>query len=154
MQQRAVALMSLTDKAATRVDIDARYEAELDPEKFISIGRIIGGVLQGSTIWRGTGAIPHPEVDTTAMAGALAYTGTLEITTERGTLTALNVGVFEPKSFGTVSGTHRIIAGTGIFEGATGDFFWYGQATNEAGTTFVKSLKGEIRLRTAPDEMA
>ena len=151
MQERAVAPVSTTDPV-TRVDIDARYEAEMDPEKFVSIGRISGGILEGSTVWRGTAAVPHPVVDTTAMDGALAYTGTFEITTERGTLTALNIGVFEPKPFGTVSGTHRIIAGTGIFEGATGDFFWYGQSTNEAGTTMVKSLKGEIRLRTAPDQ--
>jgi hypothetical protein len=59
--------------------------------------------------------------------------------------------VFEPKPFGTVSGTHRIVGGTGIFEGATGDLFWYGRATNPAGTTFVKHVKGEIRLRTVTD---
>ena len=152
MLENAVGSASTIDGTGTPVAIDARYEAELDPEKFMSIGRIIGGIVAGSTVWRGAGAIPHPQIDETAMAGALAYTGTLEITTERGTLTALNVGVFEPKPFGTVSGTHRIIGGTGIFAGATGDLFWYGQSTNEAGTTMVKSLKGEIRLRPTPDQ--
>ena len=153
MLERAIATET-TDAAGARVAIDARYEAELDPQKFMSIGRISGGILAGSTVWRGVGAVPHPQVDATAMAGALAYTGTLEITTERGTLTALNVGVFEPKPFGTVSGTHRIVGGTGIFEGASGDLFWYGRATNAAGTTFIKSLKGEIQLRTAPDQLS
>lgn len=154
MVDRAVAPETTADVVGALVEIDAIYEAELDPEKFMSIGRLTGGIVSGSTIWRGQGAVPHPQIDATALDGALAYTGTLEITTERGKLTALNIGVFEPKPFGTVSGTHRIVGGTGIFEGATGDLFWYGRATNAGGTTFVKRLTGKIRLRTAPEQPA
>ena len=148
MMERAIA-PETTDVEGAPVQIDSTYEAELDLEKFMSVGHITGGMITGTTVWRGTAAVPHPQVDATVLDGALAYTGMLEITTERGSLTALNVGVFEPKPFGTVSGTHRIVSGTGMFAGATGDLFWCGRATNEAGTTFVKRLTGQIRLQAS-----
>jgi len=131
------------------VPIDTMYEAVLNPATFVSNGRITSGLLQGTTRWTGRAATEHPATQGTVLEGALAYTGILEITTEHGTLMAYNVGVFEPKPFGTVSGTHRISAGTGVFAGASGDFFWYGRATNVEGTAFVKTLKGEIRLKHA-----
>jgi hypothetical protein len=129
------------------LSIDAIYEAVLDPSAFRSVGRILSGPLEGSTIWTGRAAAAHPAVEATALEGAISYTGELEIRTEQGTLKMLNVGVFEPKPYGTVTGTHRIIEGTGIFDGAQGDLFWYGQATNEAGTEFRKNLRGQLQIK-------
>lgn len=93
------------------------------------------GTLRGAGPLNGSTALTIEEVAASAglsgvPADTLSYTGTFEITTNRGTLTLRDVGVFDSdlSTDGEFASRGRVIAGTGRWEGATGVLFFFGDA--------------------------
>jgi len=100
--------------------------------------------LNGTTSFIGESAAAGP---ITAPEGTISYSGVREITTDKGTLTTLNTGVFDtstgPAPGGFFSSFDVVTGGTGKFQGATGDLFETGKLI--AGQ-FVTAVTGELCL--------
>ena len=98
-----------------------------------------GGKLNGSTQAVFTSAFtPTPDVNT------ISYTDDFTVTTDKGVLTAHNVGVFDVV-LGLFSEIARIdpSASTGAFAGATGVLYISG-TTSDGGATFQAEITGKI----------
>ena len=100
--------------------------------------------LNGTTSFIGESAAAGPS---TAPEGTISYSGVREITTDKGTLTTLNAGVFNtstgPAPGGFFASFAVVTGGTGKFQGATGDLFETGKLI--AGQ-FVAAVRGELCL--------
>ena len=75
-----------------------------------------------------------------------SYTGDLQITTPKGTLTTRSVGVFEGGPFGRGTQFDRVIAGTGLYSGASG-FLYFNFEANDTGAAFTSSVVGEVCVK-------
>jgi hypothetical protein len=128
--------------------INTTMTAVADFSNFTTAGEIKSGFLKGTTKFTGdpaaltqiTSAIKPP-----VRPDTFSYTGDLEITTNHGTLTTRSVGVFESGSLGLGTQFDRVIAGTGVFNGADG-FLYFNFVADEAGGTFSSSVSGEVCL--------
>jgi hypothetical protein len=111
------------------------------------VGLCTAGVFQGDHLLRGTTSfVADAVVPAAGMPGieaptTLSYSGLLTITTRAGSLTTRDTGIFDTAA-GLFSSRDIIVAGTGIFEGATGHIFYTGTGT----TTFDADASGEICL--------
>jgi hypothetical protein len=101
----------------------------------------VDGVLAGTTSFVADGLAPAAGMPGTEAPTTLAYTGLLTITTQRGALTTRDTGIFDTAA-GLFSSRDVIVAGTGIFAGATGHLFFAGTGTS----TFESDATGEICL--------
>src|SRR5215469_5100989 len=81
------------------------------PVGICTTGTIAGGPLKGTTSFTALALIPGPAPST------MAYTGTLTIATDQGTLNISDVGVLDQANT-VFSEIDRIQGGTGIFSGA------------------------------------
>jgi hypothetical protein len=147
----AVAGGMLTRSAPAEADgqchkIHTTQTAVADFAKFTTAGEITSGLLKGTTTFTGdpasltqiTSTVFPPVEPLTS-----SYTGKIEITTQKGTLTTRSVGVFEGVAFGVGVQFDRIIGGTGVFEGADGVLFFQFEADHTGGA-FTSSVRGEI----------
>lgn len=103
--------------------------------------------LSGSTFFTGDSAAPGPSTAPNA-AATISYSGVLEITTNQGTLTTRDSGIFDT-STGTPTGGFfssfdTVIDGSGTYQGATGDFFIGGKTIDGQFVTSV--ITGELCL--------
>jgi hypothetical protein len=129
--------------------IQTTQTAVADFEAFTTAGEIKSGLLKGTTTFTGdpasltqiTSAVFPPVEPLTS-----SYTGELEITTRKGTLTTRSVGVFEGVPFGVGVQFDRVIKGTGMFEGASGVLFFRFEADHTGGA-FTSSVNGEVCIR-------
>jgi len=97
-----------------------------------------GGILNGTTSDIFTsGFTPTPDPST------FSFTAMLTITTDMGTLTTSDVGIFDVVS-GVFSEIARVTSGTGTFAGATGTLFISGSTTD--GIHFQDRIIGQICL--------
>jgi hypothetical protein len=95
-----------------------------------------GGILNGTTsVTFTSGLTPTPDPTT------FAYTAALTIATNKGTLTASDVGIFDTTR-GVFTDIARISGGTGNFAGATGTLFITG--TTADGVNFDDEITGTI----------
>jgi hypothetical protein len=129
--------------------IRATQTAVADFETFTTAGEITSGLLKGTTKFTGDGA--SLSQITSADSPPLkqptsSYTGTIEITTRKGTLTTRSVGVFEGVPFGVGVQFDRVIGETGVFEGAGGVLFFRFEA-DQTGAAFTSAVRGEVCLR-------
>jgi hypothetical protein len=108
---------------------------------FKAVGEFKSGLLKGTSTFEGdldsVKQIPGPSVTT------VSYAGILEITTDKGTLTTLGVGVFETVPSGIGVQFDRVLSGTGLFAGATG-FLYYTFTGDASGAAFTSVVSGEI----------
>ncbi len=134
-----------------RVEIEATIESALSASGFRTEGTIRGD-LEGTTTFDGDalslGVIVDPPNGLTGTT--LSYTGTLTIVTEDGTLTTRGAGIFEAVPFGVGTQFDRVVSGTGIFEGATG-VFYFNFVADETGAVFTSAVTGEIQLAGGDD---
>lgn len=101
-----------------------------------------GGPLNGATCYTTLAAAPSAGLPAAVEPPTtLAYGGTLVITAKRGTLTFSDIGIFDQANL-VWSEIDRPVSGTGIFAGASGVIFGYGDAPG--GTGFVGTFKGEL----------
>ena len=124
--------------------IHATQTAVADFEAFTTAGEITSGLLKGTTKF--TGDLTSLTPITGAEPLTFSYTGDLEITTRKGTLTTRSVGVFEGVPFGVGVQFDRVIKGMGGFEGAEGVLFFRFEA-DDTGAAFTSSVNGEVCLR-------
>jgi hypothetical protein len=123
-----------------------------DEQCFTVNGGIIEGRLTSQTTTAGTLKGAGPLNGSTALtiealapsAGlpgvsstTVSYTGTFEITTNRGTLTLRDVGIFDSdlSTNGEFTSRGRVIDGTGRWERATGVLFFFGDTDPEGAFT-------------------
>jgi hypothetical protein len=101
--------------------IEARQTVLVDLSTFTTTGTIRGD-LRGTTQFTGdvTSLVPIAGTVLRPLNPTNAYTGTLVITTRKGTLMSRSVGIFELIPFGTGTQFDRVIAGTEEFHGVTG----------------------------------
>jgi hypothetical protein len=129
-------------------NINAAMTSVADFTNFTTAGEIKSGFLKGTTKFTGdpaavtqiTSAVKPPVTPET-----FSYTGDLEITTKKGILTTRSVGVFEAAPFGRGAQFDRVIAGTGVFAGATG-FLHFDFVADETGGAFSSSVTGQVCL--------
>jgi hypothetical protein len=128
--------------------IHTTQTAVADFSTFTTAGEITSGLLKGTTKFTGdpasltqiTSSVSSPVEPLTS-----SYTGDLEITTRKGTLTTRSVGVFEGVPLGVGVQFDRVIGGTGVFEGADGVLFFRFEA-DHTGVAFTSSVSGEVCL--------
>jgi hypothetical protein len=99
------------------------------------------GLLEGRTSFVADGLTPSAGMPGVEAPTTLSYSGLLTITTDRGTLTTRDTGIFDTAA-GLFSSRDVIVAGTGIFQGATGHLLFTGTGTS----TFESDASGEICL--------
>lgn len=138
------------------LSIDARIEVSLfvagcmSPVGFCTQGviRSRSGWLHGTTEFMAGGlggdvmgedSIVTPPSEP---ASTWSYAGQLDLDTPVGELHLEDVGVFDTDR-GTFAETDRVVGGTGLFEGATGDLFMYGHAYEDR-TGFSGDVRGEV----------
>ena len=107
------------------------------PVGICTTGAIASGPLKGTTSFTALALTPGPAPST------LAYTGTLTIATDQGTLNISDVGVLDQAN-AVFSEIDRIQGGTGIFSGATGVLFISGKETT---TGFEGKVTGNLCLQ-------
>lgn len=108
---------------------------------FVAVGEFKSGLLKGTSKF--TGVLSSVTPITGLVLPTSSYTGTLEITTDQGTLTTRGVGVFETVPFGIGTQFDRVIAGTERFAGATGHLYYTFKADG-TGAAFTSVVSGEI----------
>lgn len=126
--------------------IHATQTAVADFATFTTAGEITSGLLKGTTKFTGdpasltqiTSTVFPPVEPLTS-----SYTGKIEITIRKGTLTTRSVGVFEGVPFGVGVQFDRVIGGTSVFEGADGVLFFRFEA-DRTGAAFTSSVSGEV----------
>lgn len=117
-----------------------------DFANFTTAGEIKSGFLKGETTFTGDPSSLTPITGSTAPPVELqtfSYTGELEITTAKGTLTTRSVGVFEGVPFGRGSQFDHVIDGTGLYAGANG-FLYFNFVADETGGAFTSTVSGEV----------
>jgi hypothetical protein len=132
-----------------KLDDDAGIQGALAPDGCTSpVGLCTAGVFVGDHLLRGTTALtadgiaPAAGMPLVEAASTLSYSGLLTITTRRGTLTTRDTGIFDTAGTGLFASRDVIVAGTGIFEGATGYIFYTGTGV----TKFDARASGVICL--------
>ena len=83
--------------------INTTITSVADFSTFTTQGEIKSGFLKGTTVFIGDAQSLTPitsEVSPPVVPSTFSYTGDLEITTKKGTLTTLGVGIFEAGPFG------------------------------------------------------
>jgi len=133
--------------------IKATQVVTADLSTFTTTGTISGD-LKGTTAFTGdaTSLTPISAASTPPLSPTLSYTGTLVITTKKGTLTTRAVGIFESVPFGSGTQFDRVIGGTGKCEGATGLLFFSFTANADL-SGFTSAVTGELCLDdTAHDD--
>ena len=139
------------DCSRVRANIETTITAEScsSPYSLCTVGEITKSKLIGGTTFftgdaLGGGAVgeesivsPPVEADTT-----WTYAGTFVVTTDEGTLTLQDVGVYDTTGR-PFAEFQRIVAGTGLFEDASGVLFSYGWA-KEDGSGVRGRLRGKI----------
>jgi hypothetical protein len=136
----AISGLGVCGSAAQEAPRCRRVHATID----LSEGTIQGNAgLDGSASFTSDGSGTPPE---TAPAGSSVFSGILAIGTDEGDLELRETGMFSARtddpagpvlaSFGEVQ------AGTGRFEGATGDLFFAGR--NDAAGVFVVAVSGTL----------
>jgi hypothetical protein len=98
----------------------------------------ISGSLNGTTAFEGSGVSGTPQ-DPTGQ-NSFSYAGNLTITTPRGVLNVVDLGVFINSS-GYFTEESNQMTGTDAFEGVTGEIFISGQSTQ---TGLKSEMKGEL----------
>ena len=112
------------------------------PVGICTTGNITSGLLRGTTRFVALTLIPGPGPST------LAYSGTLSITTDQGTLNISDVGVLDQTNnvFSEIDRIDpRIESSTGIFSGAKGILFISG---NQTLTGFTGKVTGNLCLQS------
>ncbi len=126
--------------------INTTLASVADFTTFTTEGEIPSGFLKGTTMFSGdpasltlisSAASPPLEPLT------FSYTGDLQITTPKGTLTTRGVGVFEAVPFGRGSQFDTVIGGTGVFDGAEG-FLDFDFQADDTGAKFFSSVSGKV----------
>lgn len=112
------------------------------PIGLCTAGTIRGvGPLDGATFFTTYAAAPSAGMPAVEPATTLSYAGQLVITTAQGSLTISDVGVFDQARL-MFSEIDRVSSGTGLFAGASGRLFSFGDAPN--GTGFEGPLVGSL----------
>lgn len=112
-----------------------------------TVGSVRGGFLHGETQFSATGvgggAIGEDSIVTPPAepSSTWSYSGTLVLQTLLGSLTFSDVGVFDTAG-GGFSEIDRVVDGSGLFAGATGKLFIYGDAFPDR-----SGFDGDIRGR-------
>ena len=132
--------------------IEAKQTVLADLSTFTTTGTIRGD-LRGTTQFTGdaTSLVPIAGTVLPPLNPTTAYTGTLVITTRKGTLTSRSVGIFELIPFGTDTQFDRIIAGTGEFRGATGLLYFTFTANGDL-SGFSSVVTGELCREEREDD--
>ena len=132
-----------------RLDDDAGIQGALAPDGCASpVGLCTAGVFKGDSLLRGTTSLTADGLAVAAgmplveAATTLSYSGLLTITTRHGKLVVRDTGIFDTAGIGLFASRDVIVAGTGIFEGATGHIFFTGTGV----TSFDAHASGEICL--------
>jgi hypothetical protein len=97
--------------------------------------------LRGTTSFIADGLAPSGGMPAVEPASTLSYSGLLTITTRRGSLTTRDTGIFDTAA-GLFASRDVVVAGTGIFAGATGHLLITGTGTS----SFESDVSGEICL--------
>jgi len=100
------------------------------------------GLLNGTTSLTADGIVPAAGMPAVEAQTTLSYSGLFTLTTPQGTLTTRDTGIFDTAGIGLFASRDVIVAGTGIFAGATGYIFYTGTGT----TSFDAEASGEICL--------
>jgi hypothetical protein len=113
--------------------------AEID----LTHGTISGNFgLKGTVVFTADSSGTPPP---TAPAGSSAFSGILEITTQRGVLRMRETGMFSSRTGnpagGVLSSWGDSMSGTGFYQGASGDLFFNGRRVDDI---FLVEVTGEI----------
>jgi len=128
---------------------DCNSVVQLCTRGYVSAG---SGFLVGTTRFEGTGlgggavgedSIVSPPAEPTT---TWSYAGHLSVQTPVGRLDLDDIGVCNTAR-GTFAGTERVVGGTGLSTGATGDLFTFGLAS-AAGSRFDGTIEGKICIPT------
>ena len=132
-------------------EIKGSQTVRADLSSFTTTGTI-RGTLKGTTQFTGDSTSLTPVLGTflPPLNPALSYTGTLVITTRKGTLTTRSVGVFENVPFGVGTQFDRVIAGTGRFQALLVSSIFTFKANNDL-SEFTSSVAGELCLKETLD---
>src|SRR5207237_4686119 len=103
--------------------------------------------LNGTAFFTADSIAAGPSTAPNALA-AVSYSGVLQITTDKGTLSTRDTGIFDTSTGNAPSGFFSsfdvVIGGTGQFQGATGDLFIGGKTI--AGQFVTSVITGELCL--------
>jgi len=141
--------ISLSSRAAAKGQchqINTTQTTVADFANFTTTGEIKSGFLKGTTEFTGD---PSALIQISGTSSppvepqTFSYTGDLEITTAKGTLTTRSVGVFEGVPFGRGSQFDRVIASAGLYEGAEG-FLYFNFVADDTGGAFTSTVSGEV----------
>ena len=126
--------------------INTTITSVADLSTFTTQGEIKSGFLKGTTVFIGDAeslTLITSENSPPVVPSTFSYTGNLEITTKKGTLTTRGVGLFEAGPLGLGTQFDRVIDGTGLFEGADG-YLFFNFETDDSGSVFTGSVIGEV----------
>lgn len=112
------------------------------PVGLCTAGTITDGALGGSSYYVAGGLAPAPTMSGDS-GSFLSYTGTLTITTNRGSLTLEDKGIVNFVPSGSFTEFDHVVAGTGAFANATGTVFFSG-LVNATGSGLDAALSGQI----------
>ena len=130
--------------------INTTLSSVVDFTTFSTEGKIKSGILKGRTKLIGDAMSLMPinsAISPPIEPQTFSYTGDLQITTRKGTLTTRSIGVFESTPQGLGTQFDRVVSGTGVFAGATG-FLFANYKAGDAGDTFTSTLTGEVCLES------
>src|SRR6266511_2467594 len=118
-----------------RIDDDGGLQSSATTDGCTSpVGLCTAGVFKGDHLLRGTtsfvadGIAPAAGMPAVEAASTLSYSGLLTITTQHGTLTTRDTGIFDTAA-GLFASRDIVVGGTGVFAGATGHIFFTGTGT-------------------------
>lgn len=101
-----------------------------------------GGMLNGASAFTTMGLAPGAGLSPLVPGTTLSYTGNLTITTRRGSLSLTDVGILEQSTL-RFTELDQIVAGSGEFDGKSGNWFIAGFVTG-GGTGFDGDIEGDI----------
>ena len=114
-----------------------------DQTTFTAQGTTRSGPLKGSFAFTGDPtSIADVLSDIVQLQTSSSYAGTTVFTTSSGTLTANDVGVYEPGMGGRGVQLSRVASGTGTFSDATGYLVFSSSSTD--GVHFTSTVTGQI----------
>ena len=125
--------------------IKGTVQSVVDFETFTAQGSIDGD-LKGSILFTGDPTAVSPisgETYPPLNPETLTFTGQVEISTKKGTITTRSVGVFEAGPLGNGTQFDHIVSGTGDYADATGTLFFNVQS-DESGANFFEEVSGQI----------
>ena len=129
----------------TRIEASFVAEGCSSPVGLCTAGTITeGGLLNGGTRFTALAAAPAAGMYGVEADSTLSYNGELIVTTRHGVLEISDVGVFD-QAAGKFTELDRVIAGTGMFENASGVLFISGDSYAD-GSGFDGRISGELCL--------